>query len=228
MYRPVYHRRTQSVWYYPNEVYGDKGLLAKTKYVKSDSDFGKAASIALFTGSKCLVRRSDGALVTATTSPYPLMLYDLVSAGQWDKATRLCRFIKVWGGREEGRGGEARCWGSRARRRGFATSSKCVPGGRCYICSSRDRAWSIPIIIHTCPDNCHPHLCEQDPTIWAALAAMAMANKELSTAEVAFAAIDEVDKLHFVIKVSARRVWRLGRLEEGVSSRRAIEKFILT
>ena len=99
MYRPVYHRRTQSVWYYPNEVYGDKGLLAKTKYVKSDSDFGKAASIALFTGSKCLVRRSDGALVTATTSPYPLMLYDLVSAGQWDKATRLCRFIKVWAGR---------------------------------------------------------------------------------------------------------------------------------
>ena len=57
---------------------------------------------------------------------------------------------------------------------------------------------------------------------------MAMANKELSTAEVAFAAIDEVDKLHFVIKVSARRVWGLGRLEEGVSSRRAIEKIILT
>jgi len=30
---------------------------------------------------------------------------------------------------------------------------------------------------------------------------MAMAAKELNTAEVAFAAIDEVDKLHFVLKV---------------------------
>ena len=85
----------QTVWYYPNEVYGDKELLTKTKYIKSDSDFGKAPSIALFTGSKCLIRRSDGALVTVATSPYPLMLYDLTASGQWDKATRLCRFIKV-------------------------------------------------------------------------------------------------------------------------------------
>lgn len=37
--------------------------------------------------------------------------------------------------------------------------------------------------------------------MWATLAAMAMAAKELNTAEVAFAAIDEVDKLHFVLKV---------------------------
>lgn len=41
----------------------------------------------------------------------------------------------------------------------------------------------------------------QDPTVWASLAAMAMASKELNTAETAFAAIDEVDKLHFVQKV---------------------------
>ena len=87
----------QTVWYYPNEVYGDRELLIKTKYIKSDSDFGKAPSIALFTGSKCLIRRSDGALVTVATSPYPLMLYDLIATGQWDKATRLCRFIKVGG-----------------------------------------------------------------------------------------------------------------------------------
>lgn len=37
--------------------------------------------------------------------------------------------------------------------------------------------------------------------MWATLATMAMAAKELNTAEVAFAAIDEVDKLHFVLKV---------------------------
>ncbi|GFH28239.1 WD_REPEATS_REGION domain-containing protein [Haematococcus lacustris] len=84
--------------------------------------------------SKALIRRSDGVLVSVATSPYPLALYDLVKTGQWDKATRLCRFIK-------------------------------------------------------------------DPSMWASLAAVAMAQKELNTAEVAFAAIDEVDKLHFVLKV---------------------------
>ncbi|MEW5301900.1 MAG: hypothetical protein WDW36_004725 [Sanguina aurantia] len=123
-----------TVWYYPNEVYVDKELLAKTRYTKVDGDYGKASQIVLFSGSKALVRRSDGVLVTIATSPYPIMLYDMVKRAQWDKATRLCRFIK-------------------------------------------------------------------DPTVWASLAAMAMASKELNTAETAFAAIDEVDKLHFVQKV---------------------------
>lgn len=35
----------------------------------------------------------------------------------------------------------------------------------------------------------------KDSTLWACLAVMALADKELSTAEVAFAAIDEVAKL---------------------------------
>lgn len=106
----------------------DKDLLAKTRYTKSDSDFGKSAQIQLFAGNRCLVRRSDGVLVSAATSPYPAVLYEMVRKQQWDKATRLCRFIK-------------------------------------------------------------------DPTMWATLAAMAMAAKELNTAEVAFAAIDEVRQL---------------------------------
>lgn len=85
----------QTVWYYPNEVYVDKELLAKTRYTKVDGDYGKASQIVLFSGSKALVRRSDGVLVTIATSPYPIMLYDMVKRAQWDKATRLCRFIKV-------------------------------------------------------------------------------------------------------------------------------------
>jgi hypothetical protein len=40
----------QNVWYYPNEVYGDKELLSKARYVKSDGDYGKAAQIQLFSG----------------------------------------------------------------------------------------------------------------------------------------------------------------------------------
>jgi len=49
-----------------------------------------------YAGAKVLVRRSDGVLVAVATSPYPEMLYDMIKQNMWDKATRLCRFIKVW------------------------------------------------------------------------------------------------------------------------------------
>ena len=39
--------------------------------------------------------------------------------------------------------------------------------------------------------------------MWALLAAVSMASKELNTAEVAFAALDETAKLHWVSKVKA-------------------------
>ena len=47
------------------------------------------------------------------------------------------------------------------------------------------------------------HFCRyvKDSTLWACLAVMALADKELSTAEVAFAAIDEVAKLEFVLAI---------------------------
>lgn len=43
--------QTQTTWYHPNEVYVDKELLNKARYVKADSDFGKAAKIQLFSGA---------------------------------------------------------------------------------------------------------------------------------------------------------------------------------
>ena len=73
------------------------------------------------------VRRSDGAVVTYATSPYPAMLEGFCAKGEWEPALRLCRYVK------------------------------------------------------------------QD-TMWACLAAMAVAGKELHTAEVAYAAISQVDK----------------------------------
>ncbi len=42
----------------------------------------------------------------------------------------------------------------------------------------------------------------KDHCLWACLAALAMAAKELDTAEAAFAALGELDKLQYVIKVS--------------------------
>ena len=44
----------QTVWYYPNEVYVDKELLAKSRFVKADGDFGKAAHIQFFAGKLCM------------------------------------------------------------------------------------------------------------------------------------------------------------------------------
>jgi len=40
------------VWYYPNEVFVDKQMLAKARFVKADAEFGKAAHIQVFAGEE--------------------------------------------------------------------------------------------------------------------------------------------------------------------------------
>lgn len=42
------------------------------------------------------------------------------------------------------------------------------------------------------------------PPLWAALAAMAISARQLDTAEIALAAVDEVDKLHYILYIKAR------------------------
>ncbi|GMH38669.1 hypothetical protein BSKO_06553 [Bryopsis sp. KO-2023] len=121
-----------AVWYYPNTTFVDKEILPRTKFVKNDSDFGKAGKIQSFTLAQCSIRQNDGTEVTVGVSPYPLVLYHHVSQNQWEKAIRLCRFVK---------------------------------------------------------DDC----------IWACLAMMALEARELHTAEIAFAAILEIDRLQFVL-----------------------------
>lgn len=51
----------------------------------------------------------------------------------------------------------------------------------------------------------HAHLprFHHDGVVWTCLAALAMAASELSTAEAAFAAIDAVDKLQFVLHINS-------------------------
>eukprot|EP00967_Tisochrysis_lutea_P150869 scaffold292585_cov23-Tisochrysis_lutea.AAC.4 len=43
------HLAPQTVWYYPNEVFVDKEMLAKSRFVKADAEYGKAAHIQVFT-----------------------------------------------------------------------------------------------------------------------------------------------------------------------------------
>jgi hypothetical protein len=64
-------------------------------YVIYDSEFGKVPKIAYFHGSRTIIQRSDGALVTANVGQNPLLLYEYLATMQWNKAIRLCRHVKV-------------------------------------------------------------------------------------------------------------------------------------
>ena len=87
-----------------------------------------------FFGWRLSVRRTDGATLLASVSPYPQELFKFVSIRRWEEAVRLCRFVK-------------------------------------------------------------------DDALWAALAAMAIQQQSLDTAETAFAAIKEAEKLQYIMYI---------------------------
>jgi len=121
-------------WYYPNVVFVDKDLVAETKEVHDAVDFGKTPTFVSFSGSRVVSRRTDGTQIVTGISPFPALLYENVSAGNWEHAIRLCRFVK-------------------------------------------------------------------DAPLWACLAAMSIYGRELNAAEVAYAAIDQVEKVQFILHI---------------------------
>jgi len=52
------------------------------------------ANINLFYGNFVTVRKLDGSLATLGVSPYPKMLYEYVDKADFEKAIRMCRFVK--------------------------------------------------------------------------------------------------------------------------------------
>jgi intraflagellar transport protein 80 len=120
-----------NTWLYPSTVFIDKDLLPLTIMTTNAQDAGKYAELMSFTGSHVTLRRADGSKCALYISPYPTLLYQLHDKGHWDKAIRLCRFVKL-------------------------------------------------------------------PEMWATVAAMSMHVRELNTVEIALAAIDQVDKVHFI------------------------------
>eukprot|EP01119_Soliformovum_irregulare_P002458 TRINITY_DN12704_c0_g1_i1.p1 TRINITY_DN12704_c0_g1~~TRINITY_DN12704_c0_g1_i1.p1 ORF type:complete len:529 (-),score=125.67 TRINITY_DN12704_c0_g1_i1:3-1562(-) len=126
------------VWLYPNSVFFDKALTTATRSMRDAStELGTNPQIVDFFGKTCVVRRTDGALISFSVTPYPLMLYAFEEKGDWNSSIRLCRFVK-------------------------------------------------------------------DHTLWACLAAMAVDSNDLNTAEVAFAAVEEVDKLQFIARITEK------------------------
>lgn len=81
-------------WFYPNAIYVDRDLMNKAMALKDANDVGKMGQISLFNGNLVNVRRVDGSLATLAISPYPKMLYEHVERADFEKAIRMCRFVK--------------------------------------------------------------------------------------------------------------------------------------
>ena len=81
-------------WFYPNTIYVDRELMNKAMSIKSATDVGKLGQIMQFNGNIVNIRRLDGSLATLGISPYPKMLYEHVDKADFEKAIRMCRFVK--------------------------------------------------------------------------------------------------------------------------------------
>jgi intraflagellar transport protein 80 len=81
-------------WFYPNAIYVDRDLMNKALSVKDAGDVGKLGTITQFSGNIIEVRRLDGSLASLGISPYPKMLYEHVDKADFEKAIRMCRFVK--------------------------------------------------------------------------------------------------------------------------------------
>ena len=81
-------------WFYPNAIYVDRDLMNKAMALKDANDVGKMGQITLFNGNLVNIRRVDGSLATLAISPYPKMLYEHVERADFEKAIRMCRFVK--------------------------------------------------------------------------------------------------------------------------------------
>merc|ERR1719454_53113 len=62
--------------------------------IKMETRIRELASITQFNGNLVNVRRLDGSLATLGISPYPKMLYEHVDKADFEKAIRMCRFVK--------------------------------------------------------------------------------------------------------------------------------------
>lgn len=82
------------VYIYPSVCFLDKDLLPKTLQTKVCTDAGKYAQILSFYGSRCIIRKADGADLAMVITPYPQLMYQHFEKGQWEQAVRLCRYVK--------------------------------------------------------------------------------------------------------------------------------------
>jgi intraflagellar transport protein 80 len=66
--------------------------LCKTS--KDCSDIQRMSQIISFSQSTVNIRRKDGGIISLSVSPYPSLLFDLCEKNGWQKAVKLCRYVK--------------------------------------------------------------------------------------------------------------------------------------
>lgn len=81
-------------WYYPAAIYIDKELMGMCKMVKDEPDIGRDCQIVSFYGNNIALKKKDGSQKIVASSPYPSMLLELCNNNEWDKAIKLCRYIR--------------------------------------------------------------------------------------------------------------------------------------
>ena len=83
-----------STFFYPNVAFIDMDLFNLTTTVKEVQELGRLPQILNYCETQVTIRRRDGGVITVANSPYPTILLDFCEKGKWEKATKLCRFVK--------------------------------------------------------------------------------------------------------------------------------------
>ena len=83
-----------TTFFYPDVSFIDNSLFQLTNVSKEVPELGRLPQIMSYCETQVTVRRRDGAVLTVANSPYPTILLDFCEKGKWEKATKLCRFVK--------------------------------------------------------------------------------------------------------------------------------------
>ncbi|XP_019850408.1 PREDICTED: intraflagellar transport protein 80 homolog [Amphimedon queenslandica] len=80
-------------WYCPPVVGTDIDLLPLIT-VELNGVYSKNPKVVSFIGNHVTLRRSDGAIIMTSISPFPCVLHQHMLTGQWNSAVKLCRVAK--------------------------------------------------------------------------------------------------------------------------------------
>jgi intraflagellar transport protein 80 len=79
------------LWYHPESAFVDSDLLSACCVKEDGVDYGRNALLVSFSGCRVSLRKVDGALVYASSSPEAPLLDEFLRNSRWEEASRLCR-----------------------------------------------------------------------------------------------------------------------------------------
>ncbi len=88
------------IWYYPCIVWCDTDLISYSTTKIDISNIGNNAKIVSIEGTLITIKKSNGDEEIINFSSLPLVMYNIINDGKWNKALRLCNIcndIALWG-----------------------------------------------------------------------------------------------------------------------------------